>query len=49
MAPKSAQVNKDFDSIFSTLLPHTNAKLEPPEGMSEVEALHVEPREGFRG
>mmetsp|Transcript_33990 Transcript_33990/g.79502 ORF Transcript_33990/g.79502 Transcript_33990/m.79502 type:complete len:1210 (-) Transcript_33990:177-3806(-) len=35
------KVNKDFDSIFSTLLPHTNAKLEPPQGMSEVEGLEI--------
>merc|ERR1719464_367045 len=27
------KVNRDFDSIFGTLLPHTSAKLEPPEGM----------------
>lgn len=26
------KVNKDFGSIFSTLLPGTNAKLEPPDG-----------------
>ena len=32
--PTSAklQVNRDFGSIFSTLLPGTEAKLEPPEG-----------------
>jgi hypothetical protein len=28
------KVNKDFGSIFSTLLPGTSAKLEPPEGKS---------------
>lgn len=27
-----SQVNRDFGSIFSTLLPGTSAKLEPPEG-----------------
>ena len=26
------KVNADFGSIFSTLLPGTNAKLEPPPG-----------------
>jgi len=35
------KVNKDFDSIFSTLLPHTNAKLEPPEGMDPTEGLEI--------
>jgi structural maintenance of chromosome 2 len=28
------QVNKDFGSIFSTLLPGAQAKLEPEEGRS---------------
>lgn len=35
------KVNKDFDSIFSTLLPHTNAKLEPPQGMDETQGLEI--------
>lgn len=35
------KVNKDFDSIFSTLLPHTSAKLEPPEGMEPTEGLEI--------
>merc|ERR1712070_1044098 len=35
------KVNKDFDSIFGTLLPHTNAKLEPPEGMDPTEGLEI--------
>mmetsp|Transcript_75704 Transcript_75704/g.180896 ORF Transcript_75704/g.180896 Transcript_75704/m.180896 type:complete len:1202 (-) Transcript_75704:118-3723(-) len=35
------KVNKDFDSIFSTLLPNTNAKLEPPQGMDETEGLEI--------
>ncbi|KAL7546813.1 hypothetical protein ACHAWF_010148 [Thalassiosira exigua] len=35
------KVNKDFGSIFSTLLPGTNAKLEPPEGMEATEGLEV--------
>lgn len=35
------KVNKDFGSIFSTLLPGTNAKLEPPEGMEAWEGLEV--------
>merc|ERR1719376_1428229 len=32
------KVNKDFGSIFSTLLPGTQAKLQPPEGMDIIEA-----------
>jgi len=32
---------KDFDSIFGTLLPNTNAKLEPPQGMDETEGLEI--------
>ncbi|GAM24797.1 hypothetical protein SAMD00019534_079720, partial [Acytostelium subglobosum LB1] len=35
------KVNNDFGSIFSTLLPGTNAKLEPPEGQSELDGLEV--------
>eukprot|EP00696_Hemimastix_kukwesjijk_P018451 gnl/Hemi2/7340_TR2498_c0_g1_i1.p1 gnl/Hemi2/7340_TR2498_c0_g1~~gnl/Hemi2/7340_TR2498_c0_g1_i1.p1 ORF type:complete len:424 (-),score=183.44 gnl/Hemi2/7340_TR2498_c0_g1_i1:130-1290(-) len=35
------QVNKDFGSIFSTLLPGTNAKLDPPEGQSVLDGLEV--------
>eukprot|EP00913_Durusdinium_trenchii_P020928 g19664.t1 len=35
------KVNKDFDSIFGTLLPNTNAKLEPPQGMDETEGLEI--------
>mmetsp|Transcript_31114 Transcript_31114/g.66657 ORF Transcript_31114/g.66657 Transcript_31114/m.66657 type:complete len:1214 (-) Transcript_31114:156-3797(-) len=35
------KVNKDFGSIFSTLLPGTSAKLEPPEGMAAWEGLEV--------
>lgn len=35
------KVNKDFGSIFSTLLPGTSAKLEPPEGMQSWEGLEV--------
>ena len=35
------QVNKDFGSIFSTLLPGTSAKLEPPEGGSCLDGLEV--------
>jgi structural maintenance of chromosome 2 len=34
-------VNKHLGSIFSTLLPNTFAKLEPPQGMSEVEGLEL--------
>lgn len=29
------QVNKDFGSIFGSLLPGTNAKLDPPDGIKE--------------
>ncbi|KAK4837410.1 hypothetical protein QYF36_005206 [Acer negundo] len=35
------KVNKDFGSIFSTLLPGTMAKLEPPEGCSFLDGLEV--------
>jgi structural maintenance of chromosome 2 len=35
------KVNQDFGSIFSTLLPGTSAKLEPPEGMQPWEGLEV--------
>ena len=33
------KVNRDFGSIFSTLLPGASAKLEPPEGMHAWEGL----------
>ena len=33
----SFKVNKDFGSIFSTLLPGTQAKLRPPDGMDVIE------------
>ncbi|EXC13941.1 Structural maintenance of chromosomes protein 2-1 [Morus notabilis] len=35
------KVNSDFGSIFSTLLPGTSAKLEPPEGGSFLDGLEV--------
>jgi structural maintenance of chromosome 2 len=35
------KVNRDFGSIFSTLLPGSSAKLEPPEGMEAWEGLEV--------
>ncbi|XP_041357437.1 structural maintenance of chromosomes protein 2-like [Gigantopelta aegis] len=35
------QVNKDFGSIFSTLLPGTHAKLSPPEGQTVLDGLEV--------
>ncbi|GMI03251.1 hypothetical protein TrVE_jg8321 [Triparma verrucosa] len=35
------KVNRDFGSIFSTLLPGTTAKLEPPEGQECWEGLEV--------
>jgi len=41
------RVNKDFGSIFSTLLPGTTAKLEPPEGGSVLDGLEV--RVAFNG
>ena len=36
-----AKVNADFGSIFSTLLPGTNAKLEPQAGCPVEEGLEV--------
>ncbi|KAF5270320.1 hypothetical protein FQR65_LT05508 [Abscondita terminalis] len=35
------QVSKDFGSIFGTLLPGSNAKLEPPAGQRALEGLEV--------
>lgn len=35
------KVNRDFGSIFGTLLPGTKAKLEPPQGQSVLEGLEV--------
>ena len=35
------QVNKDFGSIFSSLLPGTFAKLEPPAGQDVLDGLEV--------
>jgi len=35
------KVNKDFGSIFTTLLPGTQAKLEPPEGKTVLDGLEV--------
>ena len=35
------QVNKDFSSIFSTLLPGATAKLAPPDGASCLDGLEV--------
>ncbi|KAH7423215.1 hypothetical protein KP509_12G044400 [Ceratopteris richardii] len=35
------KVNKDFGSIFSTLLPGTTAKLVPPEGGNVMDGLEV--------
>ena len=37
-----AKVNRDFGSIFSTLLPGANAKLEPEEGKSVSKLSHGE-------
>ncbi|KAK2704125.1 hypothetical protein QYM36_017573, partial [Artemia franciscana] len=33
------KVNKDFGSIFNTLLPGTGAKLQPVEGQSVLDGL----------
>lgn len=35
------KVNRDFGSIFSTLLPGTSAKLQPPEGGTVTDGLEV--------
>eukprot|EP00271_Cylindrocystis_brebissonii_P003784 TRINITY_DN15038_c0_g1_i1.p1 TRINITY_DN15038_c0_g1~~TRINITY_DN15038_c0_g1_i1.p1 ORF type:complete len:620 (-),score=157.40 TRINITY_DN15038_c0_g1_i1:125-1912(-) len=35
------KVTKDFGSIFSTLLPGTTAKLDPPEGLVYMDGLEV--------
>ncbi len=35
------KVNKDFGSIFSTLLPGTKAKLQPPDGQDVLDGLEV--------
>ncbi|KAH7722719.1 SMC protein Flexible Hinge Domain containing protein [Aphelenchoides avenae] len=40
-------ISKDFDSIFSTLLPGTSAKLDPPNGGSALDGLEV--KIGFNG
>lgn len=39
------QVNKDFENIFSTLLPGATAKLSPQEGQSVLDGLEF--RVGF--
>jgi len=41
------KVNRDFGSIFSTLLPGASSKLEPPEGKHAWEGLEV--KVGFGG
>ncbi|RWS04717.1 structural maintenance of chromosomes protein 2-like protein [Dinothrombium tinctorium] len=35
------KINKDFGSIFSTLLPNSNAKLDVPEGKTLLDGLEV--------
>ena len=35
------KVNKDFGSIFSTLLPGSKARLQPPEGLDVLDGLEV--------
>lgn len=37
--PPHTQVNRDFSSIFHTLLPNARAKLEPPEGGTVLDGL----------
>lgn len=41
------QVNKDFGSIFGSLLPGANAKLQPPANQSVLDGLEV--KVGFAG
>jgi len=36
-----SKVNKDFDSIFGTLLPNANAQLQAPQGMDVTEGLEI--------
>eukprot|EP00824_Muranothrix_gubernata_P024869 TRINITY_DN7596_c0_g1_i1.p1 TRINITY_DN7596_c0_g1~~TRINITY_DN7596_c0_g1_i1.p1 ORF type:complete len:1189 (+),score=336.54 TRINITY_DN7596_c0_g1_i1:537-3569(+) len=36
-----SKVNRDFGSIFSTLLPGAQGRLDPPEGMSVLEGLEM--------
>merc|ERR1712217_725027 len=36
-----AKVNKDFNSIFGSLLPHANSRWEPPQGMDATEGLEI--------
>lgn len=38
------KVNRDFGSIFTSLLPGTMAKLEPPEGQTFLAGLEVKAR-----
>lgn len=35
------QVNRDFGSIFSTLLPGAQARLSPPSGLTVLDGLEV--------
>jgi hypothetical protein len=35
------KVNRDFGSIFSTMLPGTKAKIEPPAGQSVLDGLEM--------
>lgn len=41
LCPFTCNLFSDFGSIFSTLLPGTTAKLEPPEGGSFLDGLEV--------
>jgi len=47
LATTCEKVGRDFASIFSTLLPGTTAKLEPPEGCTVLDGLEV--RVAFNG
>lgn len=38
---RAPQVDRDFNAIFSTLLPNTSARLNPPEGGTFLDGLEV--------
>lgn len=41
MCVQHSQVDRDFNAIFSTLLPNTAARLTPPEGGTFLDGLEV--------
>ena len=49
MAATWAKVNGDFGSIFTTLLPGTSAKLEPPEEAEGDVMMGLEVKVAFGG